>query len=328
MKAKFYIILIIFLSLFLFSMQLCSLIFGSKPQVTITDPLNNATVSGTSLLVKGTIEDIDGDQKKVKVWIEDKNISGWDYDVSSGNFEVTLTLSGLENGQIYRIIAEGYDANGNTSDKSIVSFTYSSGAQNIIANGYFDKTGFVDNDIVYTDSTNISNYLNKTNGDYLPDWTFDIWTPEQTWPKIDLAIGSVRMYTTKSNSNGTQMYMKSSTITNFVTGSGKTIKISFKIDQYSGGTTQSPYYEAPVKIDIVIGDTRYTIAAFTTSSGYAEGGYLKANLAPNQQIIETFTLPETCLNGSSIPNGSAIANIIIWCHGWTWDVTIYSIEIY
>ncbi len=106
-------------------MQLCSLIFGNKPTVSITYPANGATISGSSLTVTGTIEDLDGDQTKVKVWIEDTSISGWDSSVDSGSFSVTLTLTGLSNGQHY-LIAQGYDINNNTSDKVTISITYSS----------------------------------------------------------------------------------------------------------------------------------------------------------------------------------------------------------
>lgn len=328
MKAKYYIILIILLTFFLFSMQLCSLIFGSKPKVTITNPKNGATISGDTLTVEGTIEDLDGDQTKVKVWIEDKNISGWDYNFSSGYFKVTLTLVELTVGQTYRIIAEGYDANGNRSDFAIVSITYSSNNPNLIPNGKFDNPNYADYDITYTNESTINNYLNKTNGDYLPSWTFEIWNPVETEPKIDIDIGSVRMYTTKENYYGAQINMQSSTINNFKTGSGKTIKIIFKITSYTGGTLTVPYYEGPVKIDIVINGSRCTIAAFTSSSGSAPGGYFKTNLPTNQTITETFTLPTTRLDGTSLDPDLTIEKIVIWCHGWNWDVTIYSIEVY
>jgi len=65
-KNKLIILLVVLSAIFLFSMQLCSLIFGNKPVVAITSPINNATISGTTLTVSGTISDLDGTNQKSK----------------------------------------------------------------------------------------------------------------------------------------------------------------------------------------------------------------------------------------------------------------------
>jgi hypothetical protein len=336
MKKKLIIAMIIISAIFLFSMQLCTLIFGNKPTINITYPANGATISDTAITVTGTINDLDGDATKVKVWIEDTSISGWDYDVSSGQFSVNLNLTSLTSGT-HTICAQGYDANNNVSDTVTVNFTYngggggSGGSSNLLLNGYFTDSGWFDNNITYSDGDTVGIYLNQPSGDYLPNWKFYITAPAEDAPKIDISLGSVRMYTTYSNSNGSAMGMTqdTSSISDFKTGSGKTIRISFKIDGFENGVgCVSTYFEAPVKINIKSGGSDYTIAAFTTTSGSATGGYLKTNLSAGQTITETFILPTTALNGTTIPGGQQITELKIWCNGWTWNVTIYSIEVY
>lgn len=435
MKSKFIIALLIVLSFFLFSMQLCSLIFGNKPVVAITSPINNATISGTTLTVSGTISDLDGDQAKVKVWIEDTSVVGWDYGVTSGIFEVTLALSGMTD-RTYYLIAEGYDSNNNVSDKytidivystsgggggenapyiivqnptsgstitsstlqvignvtdldkdaaevyasiegqnisgsydctigvesqdfsidldlsslsigsytlivyavddddhqsnyAQISFTYATGT-NYIVNGSFSDINFVDSDITYDSTAMIDAFLNKVTGDYLPDWEFEIGSPAEDGPKIDIQTSYVRMYTTIANANGSGMSMISSLISNLYTGSNKTIRIKFKINSFAGGNCTAPYFEAPIKIWIMVPalEEEYLIAAFTNNYGSASGGWLKANVQTGLVITETFTLPTTALDGTIILDGKEIRTVRIECNGWTWDVVILSIEIY
>ncbi len=433
-KNKLIILLVVLSAIFLFSMQLCSLIFGNKPVVAITSPINNATISGTTLTVSGTISDLDGDQSKVKVWIEDTSVVGWDYGVTSGIFEVTLALSGMTD-RTYYLIAEGYDSNNNVSDKytinivysssggggenapyitvinptsgstitsstlqvigtvtdldkdaaevyasidgqnisgsydctigvesldfsidldlsslsigpytltvyavdadnhqsnyAQISFTYATGT-NYIVNGTFTETGFIDNDITYNSPDTVVSFLNKVTGDYLPNWTFTIGSPAEDGPKIDIQTSYVRMYTTIANANGSGMSMTSSTISNLYTGSNKTIRIKFKIYSFGGGDCTSPFFEAPIKIWIYgrETETEYLIAAFTTNNGSASGGWLKTNVQTGLAITETFTLPTTALDGTTIPDGLTIESVRIECNGWTWDVVILSIEIY
>lgn len=84
MNKKLVFLFVIISALFLFSMQLCTLIFGSKPIVNITSPTNGQAINTTGITVSGTINDTDGDAYKVKVWISDTSIYAWDYDVTSG----------------------------------------------------------------------------------------------------------------------------------------------------------------------------------------------------------------------------------------------------
>jgi hypothetical protein len=91
-------------------------------------------------------------------------------------------------------------------------------------------------------------------GDCLEDWHFGIYHVENIWPKIDISSGYVRMYSTKSNSNYSEMWMEQSTYsdTDFKTGSGKTIKIVFKINSYTGNDCNyQGDFDAPVEIFIV-----------------------------------------------------------------------------
>jgi len=426
-------------------MQLCTLIFGNKPTVNITSPADGQTISDTAITVTGTINDLDGDATKVKVWITDTVLSGWDYDVSSGQFSVNLDLTSLTSGT-HTICAQGYDANNNVSDTISVSFTYnggggggsapivaitqpanndnvtigssgltisgtisdadqdassvtvwlefkdindvtqsinqtttiltegtfsvtfgepniqipssgqmtakaqgcdskgnysqlvsttfnyiiSGGSSNLLKNGYFTDSGWINSDITYSSNYAVETYLNQTNGDYLPYWIFFIWAPEEDYPKIDISSGSVRMYTTNPNSNGSAMGMTqdTSSISAFKTGSGKTIKIKFRIDSFAGGSCVSPFFEAPVKINIKSGGSDYTIAAFTTNTLIKDGGYGFGGLQTQTNLEYEFTLPNTALNGTSIPLDQQITELSIWCNGWTWDVTIYFIEVY
>lgn len=334
MKKRLIIAFIILSALFLFSMQLCTLIFGSKPIVNITSPTNGQAINTTSLPVIGTIYDSDGDATKVKVWINEKSsIYGWTYDVISGQFFVTLNLTNLQSGQ-YTICAQGYDANNNTSDIVYVTINYTAGGggSNLLLNGDFLASEFNDADITYYDSTYVSNYLNNlSGGDYLPNWYFYIISPENTWSKIDINYGSVRMYTTNMyNADGSAIGMAQYTegISNLKTGTGLKIKIKFKIDSFAGGPCESPYYEAPVKISISMNALDYLIAAFTNLYYSASGGYGKGNLFTGTIYTETFDMPTTTLNGYSIPSGQQIEEIKITCNGHIWDVTIYSIEVY
>ncbi|NMC68245.1 MAG: hypothetical protein GYA61_08485, partial [Spirochaetales bacterium] len=83
-----------------------------------------------------------------------------------------------------------------------------------------------------------------------------------------------------------------------------------------------------VKISISMNALDYLIAAFTNLYYSASGGYGKGNLFTGTIYTETFDMPTTTLNGYSIPSGQQIEMIKIVSHGWTWDVTIYSIEVY
>jgi|GEM_PF-6715723 hypothetical protein len=138
------------------------------------------------------------------------------------------------------------------------------------------------------------------------------------------------MYTTNPNSNGSSMalYQDTSTVTSLKTGSGKTIKISFKINSFAGGPCSSPYFEAPIKITIKADNIEYLIAAFTNLSGSASGGYLQTGLNIGQTYTFSFILPTKHMNGDDIPSDKQIQEFRITCNGWTWDVFIYYIEIY
>lgn len=333
MKKRLIIAFIILSALFLFSMQLCSLIFGNKPNVYISSPYNGQAINTTGITVSGTINDTDGDAYKVKVWISDTSIYAWDYDVTSGQFSVELDLTTLQSGT-YAICVQGYDANNNTSDIVYVTINYTAGGggSNLLLNGDFLASEFNDADITYYDSTYVSNYLNNlSGGDYLPNWYFYIISPENTWSKIDINYGSVRMYTTNMyNADGSAIGMAQYTegISNLKTGTGLKIKIKFKIDSFDGGDCVSEYYEAPVKISISMNALDYLIAAFTNLYYSASGGYGEGNLQLGIIYEKTFIIPNTTLNGYSIPSGQQIEEIKITCNGHIWDVTIYSIEVY
>ncbi|NMC66600.1 MAG: hypothetical protein GYA61_00070, partial [Spirochaetales bacterium] len=295
MKKKLIIAFIILSALFLFSMQLCSLIFGNKPNVYISSPYNGQAINTTGITVSGTINDTDGDAYKVKVWISETSIYAWDYDVTSGQFSVELDLTTLQSGQ-YTICAQGYDTNNNTSDIVYVTINYTAGGggANLLLNGDFLASEFNDADITYYDGYYVNTFLNNpNNGDFLPNWTFYIGSPEEDWPKIDIGIGYVRMYTTNSNSNGSEMGMQQDTegISNLKTGTGLKIKIKFKIDSFAGGDCVSEYYEAPVKISISMNALDYLIAAFTNLYYSASGGYGKGNLFTGTIYTETFDMP-------------------------------------
>lgn len=123
MKTKMKILLIVTFSFIFLSMQLCSIVLGNKPVVTITSPVTNQQVTTSKIDVEGTIRDQDGDQSKVEVWIEDKNIKATDFTVDTGIFDVELDLSNLTAGT-YNIMVQRYDKNNNVSEIIYVSIKY------------------------------------------------------------------------------------------------------------------------------------------------------------------------------------------------------------
>ncbi len=330
MKAKFFISLVLIAAIMLFSMQLCTLIFGNKPVVTITSPTNNAIISGTTLVVSGTIFDIDGDQYKVKVWIEDTSIVGWDYSVTSGTFAVNLKLTNLVDCQNYNIIAEGYDANNNVSDKYIISVTYSSDGgsiTNILSNGNF--ASFYDGyNGIYDTIDLITYYLNQPSGDYLDNWEFYIWEEFalDNKIKIDLDGYSLRYYSTQSDYDGNAKISIKQNINYTITDKTR-IYIKFKINYFAGGTNNS---EAPIKIRA--GNKEYPawiklVASYSTGSGYNDNGVTcVSNLNIGNIYTYDFNIVEYSIE--SISPETVISFFEIFVNCWEFDVTIYEIRLY
>lgn len=333
MKTKIIIFVVLLAAIMLFSMQLWTFIFGNKPVVTITNPTRGATISGTKLTVYGTISDLDGDQSKVKVWIEDTSIAGWDYGVTSGIFEVTLTLSGLTD-KAYNIIAEGYDANNNVSDKYIISVNYSNGggAENILSNGKFANV--IDNyNGIYDSLDAINWYLNNTNGDYLDNWQFYIYDQYalDNQIRIDLDGSSVRYFSTYSDGDGNAKIKIYQNLSNYQITSKTRIYIKFKINNFNGGTNPE---EAPIKIQIGQSSTWLkTLASYSTGpgSGYDNGNSCVSSLTVGQTYEYDFNIVSESLNLSgeqTIGAGILINLFQIFVNCWNFDVTIYEIRLY
>lgn len=239
-----------------------------------------------------------------------------------------MNILNLKFSENYFLLAQGYDDSENSKgDVYSIQIFYDPNV--VIPNGDFTEPDFADNDIEYDSEGKVTSFLNNpSNGDYLPKWTFSIGSPAEDHPKIDISPGFIKMYTTNSNSNGSGMNLKSSSISNFFTNTGKKIKIKFRINSFLGGECSPPYYEAPVKITIYINETPYLIAAFTNYSGSSAGGHLETYLDTGKDYEIDFEIPQTNLDGDPIPKNAPINFIQIDCHGWTWNVVIYSIAIY
>lgn len=295
-------------------------------------PENYQTITTSSLLIQVSMIDYDEDKSHVTATVVGySGITSTSYQLYNDYFyDIDLDLSSLSSGE-YTIEVIGYDTQGHASDPKYVTINYTPGSSNLLLNGHFTDPNYKESDVTYSDSTYVNTYLNNpNNGDFLPNWTFYIGNPEEDWPKIDIGLGYVRMYTANSNSNGSEMGMQQDTegIPNLITSSGKKIKIMFKIGGFAGGECKAPYFEAPVKITIKVSGTEYVIAAFTTKYYSASGGYGEGYLPTGTIFTKTFDILDKSLGGLTIPSGQQIEMIKIVSHGWTWDVTIYSIEVY
>ncbi len=169
MKKKLIIYLIIFSAIFLFLMQGC--VLENKPVVNITSPANNDTITYKILTVTGTIEDRDGDASEVQVWIEGTDISGVDYIDTSDEFSVDLDLTGLTSGT-YKICAQGFDENDNTSDKVSVSFTYNPGSGPTVT-----ITSPTNNTRITANKLTVQGTINDVDGDASK---VEVWIKENT----------------------------------------------------------------------------------------------------------------------------------------------------
>lgn len=326
MRKKIIISLIIISAIMLFSMQLCTILFGNKPTVTITLPASNQTVNTTSLTVTGTIEDLDGDQTKVKVWIEDNtSIYAWDTGVTTGNFEVSLDLSSLSEG-IYYVIAQGYDANNNVSDAVSVNFNYEPGGgggsyTNILLNGRFEQ--YVDNfSGAYLDSTYISYLNNNSNGDWLDNWAMSIGNPYgfNNDIKIDLDGASIRYYSTANTSDGNAKFFMVQNISHTTTAN-TTLQIRFKINQQvNGGTNPS---DSELKVICTGRSSPNPLASFSSLPG-TNSNNIRSSLTVGELYDITLNLSADC----GIPVGTYLDFIEIFVNCWNFDVTIYEIAIY
>lgn len=194
MKTKMIILLIVTLSFILFSMQLCSLVLGNKPVVTITSPEINQQITTTKIIVEGTIRDQDGDQSKVEVWIEDKNIKATDFTVDTGIFNVELDLSNLNAGT-YNIMVQGYDKNNNVSEIIYVSINYdinqtSSGTikwNKITALGARNwRTISTSSDGKHIAAAYNGGYIHISN-DYGNSWSEQTYPGEKYWSCVDIS---------------------------------------------------------------------------------------------------------------------------------------------
>jgi len=319
MKKKIIIFFILISATFLFSMQLCSLIFGSAPTVSITSPANSTQISDASLNVRGTILDPDGDQSYVEVWIDNHlDTKKQDNDVTTGQFTVDLDLSSLPSGS-YNILAKGYDANGNSSNTVTVSITYQ---RNLLINGNF--ASYIDYyDYKYENNSQILTYLNKADGDWLEGWVFSINEIEalDNKIKIDLNGTSLVYYSTVQDGNGYPMKMSilQDNINHTVTSNTK-LYIKFKIEYEEGGPGEGA-------LKILFNNNTQVFVSFSTLIGGTDPGS-EFILDTNQIYEHTLPISDFQFSSGAIPVGNDLISLRIFVNCQHWKVTIYEIKIF
>jgi len=299
---------------------------NTAPTFVVTSPTDNQYITTSTLTITGTITDTDGDGTFITAWIDGYASITDTYNLTPGqtsqDFTLNLDLSSLSN-MTYYIKIYARDANNNESAITTITFNLSKGTTNFIQNGNF--TSYYDNySGFYTTQELINTYLNKTNGDYLYNWQFYIWSQYalDNEPGIYLNGNQITLFSNVSDGDGNAKIMMMQNINHVVTAKTK-IYIKFIIDQFFGGTNPS---DAPIKIAYngSLGNSGTTFAAYSTNSGTSNGKNYVSSLNYGQSYAFDFYLS----SDAGIPIGTTFYNIIIWVNGWMWDATIYEIKLY
>lgn len=308
---KIFILILIIFSFF--SMALCKkIIKGEAPVVTI-DPLgSNVEIKGTSITITGTIYDPDNDAAKVIGYIEQKPINQAETTmIATGRYTLEIPLSDLTTNTLYTIVVQGVDQQGNkTVPAPYIMFTYKGQPQsNLIANADFTQSGWKDAySGSYDNRSLVDSYLNnKDNGDYVPEWIFNVPDhPNFYNHKVNIYItsGSVNFKATYNYTQGTEANIYQNV--NYTLTNNSKLKVTIRINDLGSGTFPfEPYYERTIKIILKINGTYY-IAAIFTDSNYSCNHDGKANLfkgvTPNQDRTEIINIIGlTALNTNDVP---------------------------
>jgi hypothetical protein len=247
--------------------------------------------------------------KKVEVFIKEKqSIFNSIEDIDIKDFSISLSglKSNLPQGS-YTIVVRASRNDGKIIEKEI-PFDY----KNYIINGWFKYPGMEENySGAYTNDTDVYNYLNKKEGDYVPFWELGLQMHPNCYGnnpyfyinKIDKII---RFASYGSNGQGCSVWIKQKLKKPYKINQKTAIKICFEIIQLPGSIDFGDYLEGSLKINLHINGIVYTAAAFTDKiSSY----YTHDNFYQNLQLSNYHTFNVNIYNKTSLKCSPSITFI-------------------
>lgn len=233
---------------------------------------------------------------------------------------------------------EAVDPSSATTASATWSFQTSTILGHYLTNYSFQQGGWSDYAGMYTDSSTWWSYGNvQGSGDYVPNWTFEL-DPYYLWN----GPINIQMRTTEPGAADANVVYMADTNNNY-TGYGMSmsqqlsepanvtvdtkLKLRFKIISYAGGNFVYSYYEAPLKVYVMMWGNWYLMTGFTVSpySANYPGEVVPADSWVERDIaLSGFNM----LSGYTINQGTSIQGIRIECNGWAWQVLVDTVDLH